>query len=195
MIVKQTRQMLKDTVMILVVVKLQELRMLELLQMADDDPTTFAIPEGANLEVPEIKYEYLDHTADVQLHAWGTNLQEAFENVAAAMFGYMTDIETVDMEVALEIEAEGDDVDGLLFHFLDEFLFSFSAEPFFIPRKIEILSFDLENFKIKARGYGEPFDISKHPQGTEVKAITYGSMKVYNDEEKGQHELFVIIDI
>jgi len=178
-----------------VVVKLQELRLLELLQMADDDPTTFAIPEGANLEVPEIKYEYLDHTADVQLHAWGTNLQEAFENVAAAMFGYMTDIETVDMEVALEIEAEGDDVDGLLFHFLDEFLFSFSAEPFFIPRKIEILNFDLDNFKIKARGYGEPFDISKHPQGTEVKAITYGSMKVYNDEEKGQHELFVIIDI
>merc|ERR1712055_61887 len=79
-------------------------------------------------------------------------------------FGYMTEIETVDMEMGLEIEAEGDDVDGLLFHFLDEFLFSFSAEPFFIPRKIEILNFDLNNFKIKARGYGEPFDISKHPQ-------------------------------
>ena len=132
--------------------------------MADDDPSTFAIPEDADLEGPEVKYEYLDHTADVQLHAWGSNLQEAFENVAAAMFGYMTDIETVDMEVALEIEAEGEDIDGLLFHFLDEFLFSFSAEPFFIPRKIEILSFDLDNFKIKARGYGEPFDISKHPQ-------------------------------
>jgi len=169
---------------------------LVLLQMEDDDdPSTFPIPEGSNLELPEVKYEYLDHTADVQLHAWGTNLQEAFENVAAAMFGYMTDIETVEMDVALEIEAEGDDIDGLLFHFLDEFLFSFSAEPFFIPRKIEILNFDLENFKIKARGYGEPFDISKHPQGTEVKAITYGSMKVYNDSEKGQHELFVIIDI
>ena len=91
--------------------------------MADDDPSTFAIPEDADLEVPEVKYEYLDHTADVQLHAWGSNLQEAFENVAAAMFGYMTDIETVDMEVALEIEAEGEDIDGLLFHFLDEFLY------------------------------------------------------------------------
>ena len=100
----------------------------------------------------------------MQLHSWGPDLAKAFEQSAIAMFGYMTDIETVDMEVALEIEAEGDDVDGLLFHFLDEFLFSFSAEPFFIPRKIEILNFDLENFKIKARGYGEPFDISKHPQ-------------------------------
>jgi len=168
---------------------------LVLLQMADEDPTTFAIPEDANLDLPEMKYEYLDHTADVQLHAWGSNLKEAFENVATAMFGYMTDIETVAMDVALEIEAEGDDIEGLLFHFLDEFLFSFSAEPFFIPRKIDIIDFDMENFKIKARGYGEPFDISKHPQGTEVKAITYGSMKVYNDEEKGQHELFVIIDI
>jgi len=106
----------------------------------------------------------MGHTADVQLHAWGSNLKEAFENVATAMFGYMTDIETVAMDVALEIEAEGDDIEGLLFHFLDEFLFSFSAEPFFIPRKIDIIDFDMENFKIKARGYGEPFDISKHPQ-------------------------------
>ena len=137
---------------------------LVLLQMADEDPTTFAIPEGANLDLPEMKYEYLDHTADVQLHAWGSNLKEAFENVATAMFGYMTDIETVAMDVALDIEAEGDDIEGLLFHFLDEFLFSFSAEPFFIPRKIDIIDFDMEDFKIKARGYGEPFDISKHPQ-------------------------------
>ena len=146
---------------------------LVLLQMADEDPTTFAIPEDANLDLPEMKYEYLDHTADVQLHAWGSNLKEAFENVATAMFGYMTDIETVAMDVALEIEAEGDDIEGLLFHFLDEFLFSFSAEPFFIPRKIDIIDFDMENFKIKARGYGEPFDISKHPQVEQCNGHLY----------------------
>ena len=41
--------------------------------------------------------------------------------------------------------------------------------------------------------YGEPFEIGKHPQGTEVKAITYSNMQIYDDHDK--HEVFVIIDI
>jgi len=153
------------------------------------------ISDTADLNIPEVKYEYLDHTADVQLHAWGDSLKESFENVGMAMFGYMTDIDTVEMKMQTTIEAEGDDIEGLLFHFLDEWLFIFSADDFFIPRKIVITEFDKENLKIKAVGYGEEFDIQKHPQGTEVKAITYSAMKVYDDDEKNQHEVFVIIDI
>jgi hypothetical protein len=34
---------------------------------------------------------------------------------------------------------------------------------------VEIVEFDRENFKIRAVGRGEPFDLEKHPQGTEVK--------------------------
>ncbi|ELU16024.1 hypothetical protein CAPTEDRAFT_121617, partial [Capitella teleta] len=63
----------------------------------------------------------------------------------------------------------------------------------FILQKVIITEFDKENFKIKCKGYGEMFDISKHPQGTEVKAITYSNMQIYDNEN--QHELFVIIDI
>ncbi|XP_060064451.1 protein archease-like isoform X1 [Ylistrum balloti] len=145
-----------------------------------------------NEEIPPIKYEYLDHTADVQLHAWGDNMKEAFEQVATAMFGYMTtDYNTVEMTDEQETEAEGEDMHQLLFHFLDEWLFVFCAEPFFIPRKIVITEFDRENFKIKSKGFGEEFVIGKHPQGTEVKAITYSNMQIHDD----LNEVFVIIDI
>ena len=147
------------------------------------------------MSIPETKFEYLDHTADVQLHSWGNDLKEAFENVGLAMFGYMTEIDTVDMHNLYAVDAEGDDLEGLLFHFLDEWLFAFSAEPFFIPRKIVITEFDQDNFKIKATGYGEEFTLGKHPQGTEVKAITYSAMQICDNQEKNLKELFVIIDI
>ncbi|XP_064611514.1 protein archease-like [Liolophura sinensis] len=109
------------------------------------------------------------------------------------MFGYMTEIDKVEMLEKESIDAEGDDMLSLLFHFLDEWLFVFSAEPFFIPRKVVITNFDKENFKISAVGYGETFDISKHPQGSEVKAITYSHMQVHEKEE--QCDIFCIVDI
>eukprot|EP00878_Enallax_costatus_P022734 GHUV01024138.1.p2 GENE.GHUV01024138.1~~GHUV01024138.1.p2 ORF type:complete len:103 (+),score=38.52 GHUV01024138.1:1227-1535(+) len=37
----------------------------------------------------------LDHTADVQLHAWGGSLKEAFEQVGLAMFNYMTPVDAL----------------------------------------------------------------------------------------------------
>lgn len=69
-----------------------------------------------------------------RLHAWGIDLQEAFEQCAMAMFAYMTEINCVDLHEAHQIEAQGEDLESLLFHFLDEFLFLFSCEPFLIAR-------------------------------------------------------------
>ena len=40
---------------------------------------------------------------------------------------------------------------------------------------------------------GEAFRIGKHPQGTEVKAITYSNMQIHHD--KPTHDVYVIIDI
>nr|XP_023490025.1 protein archease isoform X1 [Equus caballus] len=158
------------------------------------------------------KYQYLDHTADVQLHAWGDTLEEAFEQCAMAMFGYMTDTGTVEPLQTVEVETQGDDLESLLFHFLDEWLYKFSADEFFIPRlghssykvqvppvlyeyrlrEVKVLNIDQRNFKLRSIGWGEEFSLSKHPQGTEVKAITYSAMQVYNEEKP---EVFVIIDI
>lgn len=145
--------------------------------------------------IPEIKYEYLDHTADVQLHAWGESLEEAFEQCAMAMFGYMTELDRVEMTKVHHVEAEGHDLPSLLFHFLDELLFMFSAEPYIIARKVKITEMDRENFRIKATVLGEEFTLGKHPQGTEVKAITYSAMQIFDRPDSERPEVFVIIDI
>jgi SHS2 domain-containing protein len=54
------------------------------------------------------KFEFLEHTADVYIAAYGKSLEEAFENAALAMFEVMTDTEKVspDMENSVEVEAE-----------------------------------------------------------------------------------------
>jgi len=154
--------------------------------------------------VPKQKdYEYLDHTADVQIHCWGKNLQETFEQAAVAMYGYMTeDIDTVEMVDSHTIEATGEDLPSLLFHFLDELLFIFAAQPFFIARRVDISEMvtEDETFSIKATAYGEQFNLAKHPAGTEIKAITYSAMQIYQKNNgdpttKDDVEIYVIVDI
>jgi SHS2 domain-containing protein len=80
-------------------------------------------------------------------------------------------------------------------------LYRFCAEPNFVPFKIEITQFERSSATgdkegevvISARGFGETFQLGKHPQGTEVKAITYSAMKI--NERQDFSEVFVIIDI
>ncbi|ERE85427.1 protein archease-like protein [Cricetulus griseus] len=140
------------------------------------------------------KYEFVGASSPPyqRLHAWGDTLEEAFEQCAMAMFGYMTDTGTVEPLQTVEVETQGDDLQSLLFHFLDEWLYKFSADEYFIPREVKVLNIDQKNFKLRSIGWGEEFSLSKHPQGTEVKAITYSAMQVYNEEKP---EVFVIIDI
>lgn len=105
-----------------------------------------------------------------RIHSWGDSLEEAFEQCAMGMFGYMTDTETVEPLDTVDVESEGqstqfewscivyiyqlcccqmtwtkvyacvfifskgEDMESLLFHFLDDWLYKFSADLFFVPR-------------------------------------------------------------
>lgn len=139
-------------------------------------------------------YEYLDHTADVQCHSWGKTLKDAFENMGPCMFNYMTDLSTVaiDESKTILIEAKGHDMQSLLFNFMDEMLFRFCTEAF-ICAKLEIVRFDRDNFQIDFKAHGNIFDQAIHPQGTEIKAITYSNMQIHETEDRA--DIYVIVDI
>uniref|UniRef100_A0A3Q2TI37 Protein archease n=1 Tax=Fundulus heteroclitus TaxID=8078 RepID=A0A3Q2TI37_FUNHE len=138
------------------------------------------------------KYPPINKKYECKIHSWGDSLEEAFEQCAMGMFGYMTDTETVEPIDTVDVESEGDDMESLLFHFLDDWLYKFSADLFFIPREIKVVSIDRMHFKIRSIGWGEEFSLEKHPQGTEVKAITYSAMQIHDKEKP---EIFAIIDI
>ncbi|XP_064381864.1 protein archease-like [Halichondria panicea] len=162
--------------------------------MANSLPSPCDLPEisRANQDLSN-NYEYLDHPADIQIHAWGADLSQAYEQVAVGMFAYMTDLAMVEEKGTETVTVEGHDLESLLYNFLDELLFVFSAEPFFVPKRVKITEFNKDTFTITGVGYGETFDLTKHTQGTEVKAITYSNLQVHDTEEK--HEVYVIVDI
>ena len=91
----------------------------------------------------------LDHTSDVQIHAWGETLKESFELSALAMTGYMTDLESVEISQEEEVNVEGHDLESLLFNFLDEVLFLFCAEPFLTSKEVEIIELMIKTSKLK----------------------------------------------
>lgn len=140
-----------------------------------------------------VKYEYLDHTADVQLHGWGNTLEEAMEQTLISMYGYMTDISMVSAEYSFDLFASGIDMISLMARLLDEALFAFSTEPFFIGRVAKVIKLDREKFEVHVRCWGESFDLTRHPQGTEIKAITYSNMQV--NESSDKTDIYVIVDI
>jgi SHS2 domain-containing protein len=152
------------------------------------------LQEHRSLAIEGHKFEYLDHTADVQCHAWGENLEEAFANVGLAMYNYMTPIKGIKMDESLSrtFHSKGHDLQSLLFNFLDELLFIFHTE-FFVACELEVSMIDRKNWTIEAKGRGGTFSRELHECGTEVKAITYSAMQIH--ERENEAEVFVIVDI
>ena len=128
----------------------------------------------------------------MQLHSWGATLEDAFAQQVLAMMGLMTELPTVEPSAVREVTAEGHDLHSLLFHLLDEFLFLFSTE-LFVARRVAVTHLDRTAFTAHAVAVGETFTLGKHPQGTEVKAITYSAMRV--TEAEGRTDVLVIVDI
>ncbi|EAY01288.1 archease, putative [Trichomonas vaginalis G3] len=142
----------------------------------------------------EAKWEFIDHPADIQLHAWGPQPDVTLEQLGKAFFEVMFETDNFKEETTHSISVKGKDAQNLLYNFLDEWLYVFDAEDF-VATRIKVTKCDFVNLEIEATGYGELFDMKKHAdfRRTEVKAITYASMKV--DTTPGASEFYVILDL
>lgn len=122
-------------------------------------------------------FEYVDHTADVGIRAWGPSLAKAFEAAGLALFGYMTDLSLVNPTSTRDVVVPKEDtscLERLFFHYMDELLFLYGSD-YFIARRVHVTE---EDESLTVHCEGETFDLKRHTQGTEVKAITMHELMV-----------------
>ncbi|MGE5187450.1 MAG: archease [Betaproteobacteria bacterium] len=131
------------------------------------------------------KFEFLEHTADVYVRAYGATMEEAYANAALAMFETMTDSNKIAQTQQETLEVEAEDQYALLYNWLEALLVKFETENMLFS-KFEITDWKetAETFKFKAKVWGEKFDPKKHPQKVGVKAITYHLMVVIREPQK-----------
>ncbi|CEP00213.1 hypothetical protein PBRA_007947 [Plasmodiophora brassicae] len=118
------------------------------------------------------------------------------------MFHYLTDLTTVDIDDSYDwlLEVTGDDDEDALYKFLDELLFQFNTGNEIVARQIHVLDIEhtdqkRQNTTVRAIVKGEPFNRSKHPLGTDIKAITYEELRIYTSTDGCQYDAYVIVDI
>ena len=120
-------------------------------------------------------FEILDHTADVGIIAYGADLKQAFANAARALFSLITELDDVEEVLYRDIELTANDEESLLVGWLNELIYRFDAEGILFKR-FDIIQ--LDDTRLKARGYGEKVDSSRHRLKTGVKGATYHMLKV-----------------
>jgi SHS2 domain-containing protein len=137
----------------------------------------------------EKAFEIIDHTADVGIIAYGADIKELFSNAALALFSLITELESIEEKLHLDLEVSSEDRDSLLVEWLNELIYLFDVKHILFNRfNIESLT----NTELKATCYGEGFDPRKHKIKIGVKAATYHMLKIdKSDGCKAQ----IILDI
>jgi len=123
----------------------------------------------------EKDFEIVDHTADVGIIAYGTDMNQAFANAARALFSLITELDDVDEVLHRDTKLTAPDEESLLVEWLNELIYLFDVENILFKR-FDITQ--LNNTQLKARSYGEKVDSSKHKLKIGVKAATYHMLKV-----------------
>lgn len=121
-----------------------------------------------------MRYEMLDHAADVMVKCTGEDLEECFENAAYAMFDQIVDASKIDCAVERTVSVSADDDEERLYSFLSELLFIMDCESMVFG------SFDVSFNKntVVCKMKGEPLDRKKHHAKSEIKAVTYHMLSV-----------------
>lgn len=126
-----------------------------------------------------MRYQLIDHTADIGIRLSHKTLKGIFDDAAFALFDILCDMETVQtgFERTISIEAVNDE--ELLNLFLSILLKEFTSDNNLL-NKIEVQ--EMKNgpgtVTLSATISGEPYDPARHSIKTEIKAVTFHNLSI-----------------
>jgi len=135
------------------------------------------------------RFEVIEHTADIGITAYGSDLKKAFANAAYALFSLMADLEGVDEAICYDVEVAADNQEDLIVRWLNELIYLFEVESI-VFKTFRITS--LRPTRLKAKCFGERFDPSRHRLKMGVKAATYHMVGIEKDDG---YKVRVIFDV
>lgn len=136
------------------------------------------------------RYKLLDHTADIEIIAYGEDISALFGNAAYAMFDILVNAEEIYETETFSLHASASSIDELLVAWLSELLYQYETE------RIVFCRFDINSIDgkgVSALVSGEKIDQSRHEVKTEIKSVTYHQLNV--EEIDGGWEAQVVFDV
>jgi len=130
-------------------------------------------------------YKFLEEigTADIAFEATGHDLPQLFVAAADATMNVMIDnLDAIEPRETRHIELSNDDIEMLLFDFLQELIYFKDAKRLLLRvRRAQIDQKD-ERYSLKAKVAGELLDAARHYQRADVKAVTLHGFSVKNED-------------
>ncbi len=136
-----------------------------------------------------VQYETFEHQADIGIRGFGTTVDEAFANAAAALYSVMVDITRVEQKEFRGVNVTADDKEQLLVEWLNALLAVSDIERM-VFSKFEVR---IEENRLAGTAWGEHLDRGKHRANVEVKGATYHMLGVR--QENGRYVAQCVVDV
>ena len=141
-----------------------------------------------------MRYEYLEHTADLKIRAYGKTLEQAFVNIAIGAFDFLTNTTKVKKKIEKKISIKAKRIESLLYDFLEELLFMLDTNGFILAEiKDMVIREDKDNKKYSLQCFALGDDYKNYEVKGNIKSVTYSEMLI--KKEKDGFVIEVVLDI
>ena len=135
-------------------------------------------------------YKIINHTADVGLVIYGSDMKQLFSNAAFSLVSLIVEPEIILAKTERCVTVYAENYESLLIEWLNELIYLFDAEHILFS-KFQIKH--LSNDQLIAICYGEAVNRFRHDIKREVKAATYHMLKI--ERRKPGYKAQVIFDL